>query len=140
MSDALREPIARALWERDMVGLHDLTGRFDEQDPRDLEGYFDAADAVLSVLHEAGEQGDVELENCRRRIANQRKELDALRVAHSGTRAVELAEEASRYRAALSNIRFRMNGGGELDPATLRSIVDVALASPAVAGEQESDQ
>lgn len=58
MSDTLREPIARALWERDMVGLHDLTGRFDEQDPRDLEGYFDAADAVLSVLHEAGEQGD----------------------------------------------------------------------------------
>jgi len=68
-----------------------------------------------------------ELRLTRDKCERLRAEVRALESAGSKTENTRLRNEAKRYRKALSNIRYRIDTGGDLDPDTLQSIVDAAL-------------
>lgn len=68
-----------------------------------------------------------ELEACRSRIANLRREVAALKTVGDSRENAALRREGQEYRKALSNILYRLDQGEAIDTDTLRRIVTSAL-------------
>jgi hypothetical protein len=112
---------------RDQIGL--LGGTVTAQEAEDI---------VCAVVHSlAGEAiyGDEEhgsyvlreLRLTQRKCERLRTANRELEASASHATNVELRDDLKRCRKALSNIRYRVDSGGDLDPDTLRSIADAAL-------------